>query len=106
MNTGIKQLQDHIDRHRSFLVNAGLLGMQRTRHHNAWVMRLLKEEFGTFGLDLAGGITAIGERLSENRSGQFAEYERMRQHILSRFKSENSTSNITVKEHPHEQAVI
>jgi LAO/AO transport system kinase len=106
MNTGIKQLQDHIDRHRGFLVNAGLLGKQRTRHHKAWVMRLLKEEFGTFGLDLAGGLAAIGERLSENRSGQFAEYERMRQHILSRFKSDNSSSNITIKEHHHEQAVI
>ncbi|MBL0168706.1 MAG: methylmalonyl Co-A mutase-associated GTPase MeaB [Propionivibrio sp.] len=106
MNTGIKQLQDHIDRHRGFLVNAGLLGKQRTRHHKAWVMRLLKEEFGTFGLDLAGGLATIGERLSENRSGQFAEYERMRQHILSRFKSDNSSSNITRKEHPHEQAII
>lgn len=106
MNTGIEQLQDHIDRHRGFLVNAGLLGKQRTRHHKAWVMRLLKEEFGTFGLDLAGGLAAIGERLSENRSGQFAEYERMRQHILSRFKSDNSSSNITIKEHHHEQAVI
>ena len=87
MNTGIKQFQDHIDRHRSYLVNAGLLGKLRTRHHNAWVMRLLKEEFGTFGLDLAGGPAAIGIRLSENRSGQFLEYERMRQHIMSSFKS-------------------
>lgn len=106
MNTGIKQLQDHIDRHRSFLVNAGLLGKQRTRHHKAWVMRLLKEEFGTFGLDLAGGLVTIGERLSGNRSSHFAEYERMRQHILSRFKSDNSSSNITIKEHHHEQAII
>ncbi|MBK7423359.1 MAG: methylmalonyl Co-A mutase-associated GTPase MeaB [Propionivibrio sp.] len=106
MNTGIKQSQDHIDRHRGFLVNAGLLGKQRTRHHNAWVMRLLKEEFGTFGLELAGGLATIGERLSANRSSQFAEYERMRQHILSRFNSDNSSSNITIKEHHHEQAVI
>ena len=106
MNTGIKPLQDHIDRHRDFLVNAGLLGKQRTRHHNAWVVRLLKEEFGTFGLELAGGLATIGERLSTNRSSQFAEYERMRQHILSRFKSDNSSSNITRKEHPHEQAIV
>ncbi|MFZ4537984.1 ArgK/MeaB family GTPase [Propionivibrio sp.] len=87
MNTGIKQFQDHIDRHRSFLVNASLLGKLRARHHSAWVMRLLKEEFGTFGLDLAGGLAVIGKRLSENRSGQFEEYESMRQHIISRFKS-------------------
>lgn len=86
-NTGIKQFQDHIDRHRNYLVDAGLLSELRTRHHNAWVMRLLKEEFGTFGLDLAGGSSAIGIRLSENRSGQFLEYEQMRQHIMSSFKS-------------------
>lgn len=87
MNTGITQFLDHIDRHRSFLVNVDLMGKLRTRHHNAWVMRLLKEEFGTFGLDLAGGRAAIDECLSQNRSSQFEQYERMRQRIISRFKS-------------------
>jgi LAO/AO transport system kinase len=87
MSTGITEFLDHIDRHRSFLANADLLGRLRTRHHNAWVMRLLKEEFGTFGLELAGGRAAIGECLSQNRSSQFEQYERMRKHIISRFKS-------------------
>ena len=86
MNTGIKELQEHIDRHRGFLASSALLGKLRVRHHSAWVIRLLKEEFGTFGLELVGGLTGIGERLSGNRSGQFQEYDLMRQHILSRFK--------------------
>lgn len=106
MNTGIKQLNDQIDRHRSFLVGAGSLGNLRTRHHSAWVMRLLKEEFGTFGLELAGGSAAISQRLGEHRSCQFEEYERIRSQILSRFKSDNSSSSITKKEHPNEQAVV
>ena len=87
MNAGIKPFLDHVDRHRSFLVDAGLLGQLRSRHQSAWVMRLLKEEFGTFGLELAGGHSVIGQRLSENRCNQFAEYESMRMHILSRFTS-------------------
>ncbi len=87
MHTGIQSFLTHFDRHRRFLVDGGLLGGLRARHQSAWVMRLLKEEFGTFGLELAGGRTDIGQRLGENRCNQFAEYERMRMHILSRFTS-------------------
>jgi LAO/AO transport system kinase len=88
MNSGVGQFLEHCDRHRSFLANAGLLGKLRTQHHGAWVMRLLKEEFGTFGLEVVGGREFVGERLSENRGNPFEEYERMRTHILSRFTSE------------------
>jgi hypothetical protein len=87
MNTGISEFHAHFDRHRRFSSMPALLGKLRSRHQSAWVLRLLKEEFGTFGLELAGGRAAIGERLGENRSSQFAEYERMREHILSRFMS-------------------
>ncbi len=106
MNTGIRQFQEHIDRHRKFLADAGLLGKLRTRHQSAWVIRLLKEEFGTFGLELAGGRTVIGERLRENPASQFEEYERMRKHILSRFMSVIQPSSPTEKEHPDEQAIV
>jgi len=106
MNTGIRQLQEHCERHREFLANAGLLGKLRTRHQSAWVVRLLKEEFGTFGLELAGGRAVVGERLRENPSSQFAEYERLRQHILSRFMSVNQPSSLTKKEHLDEQTIV
>jgi hypothetical protein len=80
MNTGISPFLTHFDRHRKFLVDAGLLGKLRARHQSAWVIRLLKEEFGTFGLELIGGHADIGQRLGENRYNQFEEYERMRKH--------------------------
>ncbi len=89
MQTGIKEFHAHFDRHRRFLVAAGLLERQRSQHQSAWVLRLLKEEFGTFGLGLVGGRTAIEERLGACRSSQFEEYERMREHILSRLLSVN-----------------
>ncbi len=106
MNTGIKPFHEHFDRHRRFLTNAGLLGKLRSRHQSAWVVRLLKEEFGTFGLELIGGYAIIAERLRENQYHQFEEYERMRKHILSRFMSVNQPSSLTRKEHPDEQATV
>ncbi len=86
---GMRQLHDHFARHRMFLHDAGLLAPLRARHQSAWVVRRLKEEFGTFGLQLAGGHSVIQQRLNEDRSHQFEEYERMREHILSRLLSVN-----------------
>lgn len=106
MNTGIKAFHEHFARHRKFLVNTGLLGKLRSRHQSAWVIRLLKEEFGTFGLELAGGRELIGQRLSENGVNQFAEYEHLRKQILSRFMSVNPPSSPTKKEHLDEQTIV
>ena len=83
-DSGIREFHDHFERHRKFLVAAGLLGELRTRHQTAWVLRLLKDEFGTFGLELAGGRTAIERRLREHRCNQFEEYARLREGIHSR----------------------
>lgn len=87
MNTGMSELHDQIDRHRKYLVDAGLLGQLRARHQSAWVLRQLKEEFGTLGLALAGGRAGIEGRLGENPTNQFAEYESVRKHVLSRLLS-------------------
>ncbi len=87
MNMGITELHGNLDRHRSFLAHAGLLQKLRTRHQSAWVVRVLKEEFGTFGVELIGGYAEIGKRLEAQYGNQFEECERMRQQIISRFKS-------------------
>jgi LAO/AO transport system kinase len=91
-STGITELHGQIDRHRRFLVGAGLLGDMRVRHQGAWVVRLLKDEFGTFGLGLLGGPAGVGGRLDASASHQFAEYERIRKQILSRFPTVNAPS--------------
>lgn len=91
-STGINELHGQIDRHRRFLVDAGLLGALRVRHQGAWVVRLLKDEFGTFGLDLAGGRAGIEARLGGSPSSQFGEYERIRKQILSRYLTVNPPS--------------
>ncbi len=88
-NTGIKACHDHFDRHRQYLLDNGLLDRLRRRHQGAWVVRLIKEEFGTFGLELAGGRAAVERRLADHRGDHFEEYERMRTHMLSRLLSVN-----------------
>jgi LAO/AO transport system kinase len=106
MNTGIREFHEQFERHRSFLAGTGLLRRLRTRHQSAWVVRLLKEEFGTLGLELAGGRVGIEKCLGDNPSNQFAEYERIRKHLLSRFMSVNQPSSLTRKEHSDEQATV
>jgi len=86
LNTGIADLLAHFERHRHFLAGSGRLAALRGKHQSGWVLRLLKDEFGSFGLDLAGGRSAVHERLEHARLNPFAEYERSRQQILARFR--------------------
>lgn len=88
-HTGIQELMDHLEQHRRFLGSTGLLEKLRLQHQCGWVMRLLKDEFGSFGIAVAGGRSAISERLFSHRLNPFAEYENTRQQILSRFSHNN-----------------
>ncbi len=83
--SGMDQLVAHFDAHRQFLLRTGRLESLRLRHQRGWVLRLLKDEFGSFGIGLVGGRMALDARLSQKPLGQFAEYARVREDILSRF---------------------
>lgn len=90
--SGIDQLVAHLDAHRQFLLDTARLEPLRLRHQRGWVLRLLKEEFGSFGIHLAGGRTALDARLGSQRLGQFSEYASVRDSILSRFIPSSSSS--------------
>jgi LAO/AO transport system kinase len=85
--SGIADLHGHLERHRKFLVDGHLLGELRARHQCTWVVRLLKDEFGSLGVELAGGHEAIERRLHSRPLHQFEEYERLREQLLARFLS-------------------
>lgn len=89
-HTGIQQLSDHLEQHRCFLARSGLLGKLRLQHQSGWVMRLLKEEFGSFGVQLAGGHTALVERLQKAGHHPFGEFQEARQQILSHYSATKS----------------
>jgi LAO/AO transport system kinase len=97
-HTGIPALIDHLAQHRHFLDSAGLLEQLRFKHQSGWVMRLLKEEFGSFGMQLAGGRSSINERLNSHRLNPFGEYEKTRHQILSRFSPADSSELFIKKE--------
>lgn len=89
LNTGVPPLLAHLERHREFLVRSELLAVRRGQHQRGWVMRLLSDEFGSFGVGLVGGPHAIEERLARHRLDPFGEYESTRQEILARFIQHN-----------------
>ncbi|MBL8397480.1 MAG: methylmalonyl Co-A mutase-associated GTPase MeaB [Candidatus Accumulibacter sp.] len=105
-HSGIQPLLAHVDRHRRFLIDGGLFDELRARHQRAWVVRLLKDEFGTFGLGLLGGAAGVDAWLQARPSNQFAGYVQLRKHILSKFLSANHQSSLTTKEHVNEQAIV
>jgi len=86
-HSGIDQLVNHIDRHREYLAGSGSLDLLRSRHQRGWVLRLLQDEFGSFGIAIAGGRSALEARMSEHRLSQFSEYQNARNAIISRFVS-------------------
>ncbi|MFY9328128.1 MAG: P-loop NTPase fold protein [Georgfuchsia sp.] len=84
-NEGIEQLAEAIAEHRSFLQRSGILGQQRACHQRNWIYRQLKAEFGSFGVQIAGGPEAIEQRLARQSFNPFAQYESIRRSIASQF---------------------
>jgi LAO/AO transport system kinase len=97
-HTGIGKLTEHLEQHRNFLTQSGLLEKLRLKHQNGWVMRLLRDEFGSFGLQLAGGQAHLAERLKKNRINLFGEYQNAREQILARFTPATSFEKFIKKE--------
>ena len=84
-NEGIEQLVAALAEHRTFLERNGILERQRARHQRDWILRQIKAEFGSFGVQIAGGQYAIDQRLAQHPSSLLAQYECIRKFIVSRF---------------------
>jgi LAO/AO transport system kinase len=88
MNSGIKELHGHFARHRSFLADAGLLDKLRTRHQSAWGSAGI--ERGVRNFWHRAGRAAMLKSAGASRKHlaiNSKNVERMRQQIISRFKS-------------------
>ncbi|HQO30129.1 MAG TPA: methylmalonyl Co-A mutase-associated GTPase MeaB [Accumulibacter sp.] len=105
-HSGLAPFLAHIDRHRQFLVAQGLFDELRARHQRAWVIRLLKDEFGTFGLGLLGGAAGVDAWLRAGATNSFEAYVYLRKQILAKFLHTNQPSSLTTKEHLNEQAIV
>ena len=83
-NDGIVELVATLAEHRSFLERTGILARQRASHQRNWIFRQIKAEFGTFGVQIAGGPDTIEQRLAQHPFNPFAQYDSIRSSIISR----------------------
>lgn len=61
---GIEELLTSLDAHRAACIAAGELPARRTRAAAAWALRLFLQRYGEFGLEEAGGRSAVLEQFS------------------------------------------
>ncbi|HEY6562698.1 MAG TPA: methylmalonyl Co-A mutase-associated GTPase MeaB [Polyangiaceae bacterium] len=61
---GIEELLASLDAHRSSVLEAGELAGRRTRAAAAWALRLFQQRYGEFGVEQAGGRSALLQQFS------------------------------------------
>ena len=85
--TGIGALADTLQRHRALLAENGSLAARRRRYQGHWLLKRLREEFGSFGIQRLGGEHALLERTAGDGGSPFVQLESLRQHLLRQFES-------------------
>lgn len=92
-NSGVAELCTQLARHRELLAASGGLASRRCRHQSGWGMRLLEDEFGSYGISRAGGRARVGARLTGPPQQLFTEYAALRQEILANYASNHHQSD-------------
>jgi LAO/AO transport system kinase len=85
---GLAEIARALDAHRASLGDAtGLLGRRRTARQARFVLKRLRDEFGTHGVALLGGSDAIEADLSRGDVQPLARYRELRLRGASLFRS-------------------
>jgi LAO/AO transport system kinase len=84
---GVDGLVRTFDAHLASLTSAGALADRRRRQQARWVVKRVREEFGTHGVAALGGTDAIVESLVREPSAPLARHEAMRQRALLLLRS-------------------
>ncbi len=85
VGTGIEELVDSIEAHRTWLVTRGLLAPVRQGFQAEWIIKRLLEEFGRFGLEQLGGRSRLLSDLLEAQGPPFEQYDALRHRLLARW---------------------
>ncbi len=83
IGTGIEELADSIEAHRTWLSERGLLTPVRHRFQAEWIIKRLLEEFGSFGIEKLGGRSRLQSSLIEAQGSPFEEYDAQRRRLLA-----------------------
>ncbi len=80
--TGIEALADALEAHHRHLLATGALAARRRRFQAGWVVRQLREEFGSHGIDGLGGEAALTEQLAAATGSLIERYDALRHRLL------------------------
>jgi len=80
--TGIEALADALAEHRQRLATAGTLPARRQQARAHWLVKRLREEFGSFGIGRLGGEQALLRRLEQAGEAPLELHEALRQELL------------------------
>jgi putative protein kinase ArgK-like GTPase of G3E family len=85
--TGIETIADTLEQHRAMLGAMGGLDNRRRRYQGHWLLKRLRDEFGSFGIRRLGGEQALLERVTEGLGSPFEQLESLRQRLFQELDS-------------------
>ncbi len=80
--SGVPELADALEAHHQHLMARDELQQRRRDYQAEWILKRLREEFGTHGLQQLGGESQLRSRLSGEPGSLYHQYERLRQGLL------------------------
>ena len=83
--TGIEALADAMEQHHELLQAQNLLATRRQQYQAEWILKQLREEFGSFGVQRLGGEQHIAGQLQTQQLGLIEQYQRLRQTFYSHY---------------------
>ena len=81
--SGITELADALEAHHQYLLARGELYQKRRDYQADWIIKRLREEFGSHGLLKLGGESILRSRLSSEPASLYDQYETLRQGLLN-----------------------
>lgn len=86
--TGIAELAETLDRHHQWLVAHGGIERQRRQFQAEWMLKRLRHEFGSVGVELVVSSDGNNIALLEHSDSPFEDFEALRAQLLARWSTE------------------
>ena len=92
--TGIESLADALEAHHQHLLARGELSQRRLNYQADWILKRLREEFGSHGLAELGGEAKLRAELKAGRASLLEQYWALRQRLMPGEKPNKKTETI------------
>ena len=88
--TGIEALADALEAHHQYLLARGELQDRRQNSQAGWIIKRLREEFGSHGLERLGGEQSLRAQLFAKPESLYQQYDDLRQRLLADWTPTNT----------------